>query len=72
MCLSRHSSMLVSLRQSHVEQHVRWRLGVCHDEIKLTTLPPKEEGATEVDNLQGVPPTGGEGETMVTPRQLGW
>ena len=22
---------------------------------------------TEVDNLQGVPPTGGEGETMVTP-----
>ena len=27
---------------------------------------------TEVDNLQGVPPTGGEGETMVTPCQLGW
>ena len=24
-------------------------------------------GCTEVDNLQGVPPTGGEGETMVTP-----
>ena len=22
---------------------------------------------TEVDNLQGVPPTGGEGETMVNP-----
>ena len=22
---------------------------------------------TEVDNLQGVPPTGGEGESMVTP-----
>ena len=22
---------------------------------------------TEVDDLQGVPPTGGEGETMVTP-----
>ena len=26
-----------------------------------------EEGVTEVDNLQGVPPTAGEGETMVTP-----
>ena len=26
----------------------------------------------EVDNLQGVPPAGGEGETMVTPCQLGW
>ena len=25
------------------------------------------DGITEVDNLQGVPPTGGEGETMVTP-----
>ena len=29
-----------------------------------STLPVK---LTEVDNLQGVPPTGGEGETMVTP-----
>ena len=30
------------------------------------------QGLTEVGNLQGVPPTGDEGETMVTPWKLGW
>ena len=33
----------------------------------LVTHPRIHRGVTEVDNLQGVPPTGGEGETMVTP-----
>ena len=36
-----------------------------HKKLKRTV---KETARlTEVDNLQGVPPTGGEGETMVTP-----
>ena len=44
--------------------------------IFINVLSPQQPGhgsrLTEVDNLQGVPPTGGEGETMVTPCQLGW
>ena len=30
-------------------------------------MPQTRRPITEVDNLQGVPPTGDEGETMVTP-----
>ena len=45
-------------------------LGVVGLESDLKSL--RHVNLTEVDNLQGLPPTGGEGETMVTPWQLGW
>ena len=35
--------------------------------IKAMKIKHYHNRITEVDNLQGVPPTGGEGETMVTP-----
>ena len=35
--------------------------------LNENTTDSNENFITEVDNLQGVPPTGGEGETMVTP-----
>ena len=35
--------------------------------LLVSSVGPTCSSLTEVDNLQGVPPTGGEGETMVTP-----
>ena len=40
-------------------------LGVVGLESDMKSL--RRVNLTEVDNLQGVPPTGGEGETMMTP-----
>ena len=40
---------------------------VIKQSTNLELNEPVLEWVTEVGNLQGVPPTGGEGETMVTP-----
>ena len=50
-------------------QSVRYEEGTSYDQqmglsLIILKFPPH---LAEVDNLQGVPPTGGKGETMVTP-----